>query len=95
MLSSGQTPARMYPYIASLKPMHDHVHYMELRSIEQTECASIPIISYIQYPGIYNGGRGGGGVRVRVRVKVRVRDGVRGRDPLTITPSKDLEHPRE
>ena len=33
--------------------------------------------------------------RVRVRVKVRVRDGVRGRDPLTITPSKDLEHPRE
>ena len=34
-------------------------------------------------------------VRVRVRVKVRVRDGVRGRDPLTITPSKDLEHPRE
>ena len=72
MLSSGQTPAWMYPLvpIASLRPVHDHVHYMWLRSIEQTECAfysyhfmhTVP--GHVQWwMGGGGGGGGGGGLR--------------------------------
>ena len=65
MLSSGQTPAWMYPY--SLTETN-HVHYM--RSIEQTECAFYSYHFMHTVPGhVYTmvdgggGGGGGGGLR--------------------------------
>ena len=56
---------------ASLRPVHDHVHYMWLRSIEQTECAFYSYHFMHRVPGhaqMHNGagmhiwGGGGGGV---------------------------------
>ena len=64
MLSSGLTPARMYPY--SLAETSTHM-YMTMCTtcgcapLNRLSVLSIPIISCIQYPGMYNGGWVGGG----------------------------------